>query len=184
MDTLDKYCTTVYNKGMKKLVLGIAIVLLIAAPAAYGLSLDDPKPVQTPTVQPTYQKLDADKIFTLVNQERTSRGLSPLTRDVRLDASAQMKVEDMTAGDYFGHANPVTGKNGRSYIEDTAQGQCSFTGENLIQVGFPTADYNKKAVDGWMNSTGHRDAILRPEYNLSGVALNEGYIVQHFCISK
>jgi uncharacterized protein YkwD len=43
---------------------------------------------------------------------------------------------------------------------------------------------NTDALAWWMHSQSHREAILRADYVLTGVAVSGNISVQHFCVSK
>jgi uncharacterized protein YkwD len=69
----------------------------------------------------------------------------------------------MACNDYFSH----TGLDGSSF-SDRARRQgynISYGGEN-IAAGYSTPE---KVVQGWMNSSGHRDNILGEHYTDIGV---------------
>ncbi|MDX1992143.1 MAG: CAP domain-containing protein [bacterium] len=113
---------------------------------------------ETPTQTPQ------EEILLLVNQARCTNGLVPLALNNSLVAAAQNHAVDMgTAPYYFSH----TGRNGSTPAQ-RAQGQGypgSYVGEN-IAVGYSTV---QEAFQGWMNSSGHRANILRPEYREIGI---------------
>ena len=104
----------------------------------------------------------ADVSAQLVNEERAKTGLSALTFDSELSRLATLKAEDMVKNKYFDHTSPTYGspfdmakKFGYSYQ--------SF-GEN-IAFGYTSAD---SAVEGWMDSPGHKANILYKDYNRIG----------------
>lgn len=103
-------------------------------------------------------------------------------RDSRLDASAQIKADDMVAKNYFAHDDPTTGKN-IAWSNPVFRQLCVSSSENINQIG-GIGDYNATAVNSWMNSKAHHDAILASRYTLTGVAINGDKVVQHFCVSK
>src|SRR6185312_15619523 len=55
----------------------------------------------------------ADAVVCLVNAERTSRGLKPLSRDGDLAQAARKHAADMVRRDYFSHTSP----NGTSFAD-------------------------------------------------------------------
>jgi uncharacterized protein YkwD len=144
------------------------------------------KPVRTANKATTEQfkassvQLNADTIFDLVNQERIKAGVKPLVRDTRLDASAQIKADDMANNNYFAHINPTTQVNGYTLIPT---GICSYKSENIIMIA-SSGDKNVSAIDWWLNSKAHHDAMLSPEYDVTGIAVNGIIGVQHFCNLK
>lgn len=102
-------------------------------------------------------------VVNLTNSFRAQNGLAPLTLDPRLNAAAQAHSTDMALNDYFGH----TELNG-SQPSDRAKAvgyPSSFIGEN-IGAGYTTPE---AAVNGWINSPGHRANLLNSDYREIGV---------------
>ena len=184
-------------------LLGLVVLGLVGA-LVYTLAFPDKvakitghdkllnKPVEytEPKVTTIPERPTADKIFELVNKERTQRGIAPLVRVPEIDNDARLKVEDMIKNDYYGHRNPKTGQ----FLMDNTYSDkhCKEYGENLNAGDYWTTldkDMSKVKVDHWMESTaGHREAILNPKYKYSGIALewwdkerHHFYVVQHFC---
>lgn len=170
---------------MKAAAVTIGIVLALTGAFILFMPSESAENTDTATLEEQYKPATADELFTLINEERTKAGVPPLTRDARLDQSAQLKADDMRDGGYYGHNNPTTGKKGNSYINDTMPGECSYINENLNQV---TGTYvtKEKVVQGWMESDSHRNEMLSPRYTLTGFAVvepkkGELLAVQHFC---
>ena len=107
------------------------------------------------------------------NYERRARGLPPLARSARLDAVAQLRVEDMVAEGYFGHDDPrddpgrIDGKYHEVMVQLGIAGW-HWAGENLQMNNY--ADPFPVAMDRLMNSPTHRANILDPEYTHMGAA--------------
>ena len=106
------------------------------------------------------------EVVRLVNKERTSRGLSPLTQNWELSRVARYKSQDMKEKKYFSHTSPTYG----SPFEMIRSFGISYrtAGENIAR-GYATP---KAVVDGWMNSSGHRANILNSSFKEIGV----GYV--------
>ncbi|MEJ3719038.1 CAP domain-containing protein [Paenibacillus polymyxa] len=116
----------------------------------------------------------AAEVVKLVNNERSQKGLKPLTSNAKLTEVALAKAKDMSTNNYFSHTSPTYGspfdmmkKFGVTY---------TYAGEN-IAMGQKTPQEVMKA---WMNSQGHRENILKAEYTQIGVAYYNGYWVQEF----
>ncbi|RDI43113.1 CAP domain-containing protein [Falsibacillus pallidus] len=116
------------------------------------------------------------QVVDLTNKERTQRGLSPLKVDTALSKMARDKSADMQKNNYFDHQSPTYGspfdmmkKYGISY---------QSAGEN-IAMGQQTP---QEVVNAWMNSQGHRENILNPNYTHIGVGYVENghYWTQEF----
>jgi uncharacterized protein YkwD/uncharacterized membrane protein required for colicin V production len=101
---------------------------------------------------------DAEQeMLRLLNAERTSRGLGALALDPRLLPVARQHSEEMFRLKYFGHQSPV---NGSPFDRITAA-KISYTraGENLAYAHSVAVAHR-----GLMDSPGHRENILRPEF--------------------
>ena len=105
----------------------------------------------------------ARQVLELCNAERKKAGLSPLQLDEELTGYAQIRAEETTRK--FSHVRPNK-KYCSSIVPFSYFGRFRRYGENLAG-GQLTAE---EAVQGWMNSPGHRANILNPRYKLLGVA--------------
>jgi hypothetical protein len=102
------------------------------------------------------------------NLEREIEGLSPLALSSRLNSIARIKVEDMFARQYFAHDAP-DGRDAADLAEEQGYEFVSI-GENLALGNFQD---DRLLVEGWMNSPGHRENILREGYEEIGVAVKK-----------
>jgi len=110
-----------------------------------------------------------EQMLSMVNSERTSRGLSALTQDPKLQALARAHGQDMLARGYFSHYTP----EGLSPFDRMDQAGIVYTsaGENLAFS--PNVDL---AMQGLMQSPGHRANILSKEYGKVGIGVIDGGI--------
>lgn len=120
------------------------------------------------------------EILRLVNVERERAGLAPVTQNQTLENQATQYACEMIVYDFFAHENPVTGTELRDRAEEFEY-EFLIIGENLA-AGQSTPE---QAMSDWMNSPGHRDNILRPEFTEMGVGVRAGgrygtYWVQEF----
>lgn len=129
-------------------------------------SPDKPSTSDKPTTNPTgeYAKFQQE-VVDLVNKERTSRGLKPVTFNTELSKVATLKSQDMIDKNYFDHNSPTYGspfdmmkKFGISY---------KAAGEN-IAMGQKTP---QEVMNSWMKSSGHRKNILSPDFTELGVGV-------------
>lgn len=139
-------------------------------PVSTGTSGGSQTPAPSTPAQSTY----ASQVVTLVNQERVKAGLKALTSDSALTAMALDKAKDMYNNGYFDHTSPTYGSP--FDMMSTYGIHYSYAGENIAK-GQPTPDAVMKA---WMNSTGHRQNILSPNFTKIGVAYYNGEWVQEF----
>jgi len=105
----------------------------------------------------------------LVNSERKKAGLLPVTADVGLTDVARAHSQDMFARGYFSHYTP----DGQSPFDRMDKGDIVYTyaGENLALA--PSTDL---AMEGLMNSPGHRANILNSHFNKIGIGVIDGGI--------
>jgi uncharacterized protein YkwD len=115
------------------------------------------------------------QMFTMVNKERTSRSFSALTFSEDLAKVARLHCKDMFARGYFSHNTP----EGFSPFDRMAQSNISFNyaGENLALA--PNTDL---AMQGLMQSPGHKANILEINFNKVGIGVIDGGIYgQMYC---
>ncbi len=143
-------------------------ILLMFALATVGCSDDA---VDTPA---DCEADDACQVFLLVNEERESAGVAPLQIDASLEAAAQLHAEDMFENGYFDH----TSQDGRNF--STRANEAGYDGspggENIAN-GQQTPE---QVMQSWMNSDGHRNNILNPEFDDIGVGKAGALWVQVF----
>ncbi|MEC4986807.1 MAG: CAP domain-containing protein [Oscillatoria sp. PMC 1068.18] len=102
------------------------------------------------------------QLLELTNAQRRRQNLPPLRFSPQLGQAAQRHAEDMVRNRFFSH----TGSNGSSLgdrVKATGYSY-SYIGEN-ISAGRSTPT---EAIQGWMNSSGHRANILNREYTEIG----------------
>ena len=178
---------------MKRLWIVVTIAIAVLA---FGVSYAyTSKPVVEPAVTPYVAKVEAkpptaSEILGLVNAERAKIGVAALVVYENLVRSAECKAIDMDKFDYFGHQDKDNSgrKNGLDYLDSLMPG-CSYIGENYQATSRASAT-SQTALDWWMNSPPHREALLSDKYSKTGIGVvydesREYYIaVQHFCIAK
>lgn len=124
-------------------------------------------------------------IIQWTNVQREQSGLPLLRENPKLNASAQEKMQDMFAGQYFAHVSPSGVE-----VSDLAKVfsyQFITIGENLARGNFQN---DQVLVQAWMDSPGHRANILNAKYQEIGVAVGQGIFegqvtwiaVQHFAL--
>ncbi|WP_134685729.1 SafA/ExsA family spore coat assembly protein [Brevibacillus migulae] len=109
-----------------------------------------------------------EQVIQMVNAERAKAGLRPLANNWQLSRVARIKSQDMRDRRYFSHISPTYG----SPFDMMRAFNISYhaAGEN-IAAGQRTA---AQVMQGWMNSPGHRQNILNPQYTQIGVGYVEG----------
>ena len=110
-------------------------------------------------------------IFDLTNRERERKNLAPFQWEPGLAVAAVYHGEDMDRRGFFDHINPDD--VGPAYrVAKLHRRFIGSTGENIAlirRLDGPIAAWAEEFVTGWMNSTGHRENILRPSFTHLGV---------------
>lgn len=123
------------------------------------------------TIDPSAEK----EMFDLINIERENNGLGTLEINEPLIKTARDHCNDMFKRGYFSHYTP----EGKSPFDRMEEDNIifSYAGENLALA--PNA---KLAMQGLMNSPGHRANILSKNFGEVGVGVIDGGIYgQMFC---
>jgi uncharacterized protein YkwD len=114
-------------------------------------------------------RIQAQVMVCLMNYARTHQGLTPLAVTALLSSSAAAKALDIDRCDVFEHA--ACGRSPEAVARE--RGYQGAFGENLLIAEGPlTAP--RVAMDGWLNSPGHRENLFRPEWTTAGIALLPG----------
>ena len=103
------------------------------------------------------------RILELVNNERANVGLDPLSLDEQLDQAANLHNDEMVRADMLSHQLPGEAELGA---------RVSATGYDWTRVGENIAAGQttpEEVIEGWMNSPGHRENILNPEFTHIGI---------------
>lgn len=132
-----------------------------SAPAAENQQPAPSKPPAEPSGGGDSLSDFADEVFRLTNIERTSRGLSALSRVDELDNGAQIRAEELTRS--FSHQRPGGGDFYTVFGVTTNY----YFGENVAMGQRNPAE----VVEDWMNSAGHRKNILASDYVGLGVGV-------------
>ncbi|WP_037316537.1 CAP domain-containing protein [Ruegeria halocynthiae] len=119
------------------------------------------------------------EMLTLINEERTSRGLNPLKLETRLNDSSEDHSAWMLDTDRFSH----TGENDSSATERMGDAGFEFSGswrsgENIAWQSERGAagitDDVAQLHQSLMNSPGHRANILNPDFEYIGIGIETG----------
>jgi uncharacterized YkwD family protein len=116
------------------------------------------------------------EVIRLTNIERERQGLAPLKTDARLTETAQEKSLDMASNHYFSHDSPTYGSPFE--MMDSFGITYYSAGENIARGQITP----KEVVEAWMDSEGHRENILHPDFTHIGVGYVENghYWTQQF----
>ena len=122
------------------------------------------------------------------NAERTERGLDPLAHDPELARVGAAHSEDMHERGFVGHENPDGEGLRERYAAfglDCPGGENVYHSPNggLARSPDALADH---VVAAWMDSEGHREALLKARFTRQGVGVVGGpeggvWVTQDFC---
>ncbi len=124
------------------------------------------------------------RLMDQVNDIRNRNGLNSLLRVRSLDNVAWQHAMYMAKNDMLGHH--VFDTRVALVRWQSKKSSRSYVGENCGKYPGMSLDMSVigETIDGWMKSASHRNAILNPEYQRTGIAciINEGhvYVVQIF----
>lgn len=107
------------------------------------------------------------QMLALLNDERAKAGLEPLLMDDTLRKVARAHSMDMWNRSYFAHVDP----DGLDPFDRMRAGGAEFhtAGENLALARTTT-----RAMEGLMNSPGHKRNILDPSFTRVGIGVIDG----------
>lgn len=131
-------------RGMRALVTALALAMAVTPAAVVAQEAE---------------------VLQMVNKERAKKGCAPLKMNSQLTAAAKGHANAMAKQNFFSHK----GKGG-STLRSRASG-AGYKGRKLgenIAAGWPTP---AKAVEQWMNSSGHRKNILTCAFKDTGIAM-------------
>jgi uncharacterized protein YkwD len=118
-----------------------------------------------------------DAVFTEINAVRSENGVSALSLNQDLADFARAHSRDMALRGYFSHTTP----DGKSFEDRINESGISYTlrGENIyMQWGdnFDESvdDLAVTVVDVWFNSEGHKEIMLKKDFNRGGVGCYQG----------
>ena len=115
----------------------------------------------------------ANKIFKLINEERSAEEIKPLTYNKNLQTAADLRA--MECATSFSHTRPDD-----TSCHTVVNVDYYITGENLIMADKPIVSA-PGLVDAWMRSTGHRDNIMMPAYTSTAIGVYEQNDVVYVC---
>jgi uncharacterized protein YkwD len=151
------------------------------------------------------------EVHRYINKERSRRGLSPLSYDTGLQEIARYHSENMASELYFAHESPegetMSDRYGRFGYECRVEISGDRYATGAENIAYTYADSNVQTESGlenyrnnetaiargfvnqWMNSSGHRENILRSYWQSEGIGVaiedvngeTRVYATQNFC---
>lgn len=158
------------NRRLRRVLglLPLALVLALPATPAHACANADSSPtaVSAETLEHT--------VLCLVNRQRTSRGLSRLRSNDRLERAARAHSRAMVQQSFFAHDS----LGGASVLDRVKRRGYRSTGGMMVgeNIAWGSGSYATPAeiLDGWMNSSGHRANILHRSFREIGVGVALG----------
>ncbi|WP_243386691.1 CAP domain-containing protein [Bacillus kexueae] len=120
------------------------------------------------------QQTQARQIFDVSNIIRKRFNQNPLQWNDEVAKVAYEHSKDMEVNRFFAHDSPTTGTVGNRLSNAAVSYQ--MAGENIA------AQYidGLAAVEGWLNSEGHRKVLLEEDFTHLGVGVYRKYYTQNF----
>ncbi|MBU5592277.1 serine protease [Clostridium sp. MSJ-4] len=134
-----------------------------------GTSQPEATTPKTPSAQTNASTLtdSEQQMIKLLNEARSQNNLAPLEVDMQLTNVARVKAQDMIDNNYFSHNSPKYGS--------------PFDMMKAFKINFVQAGENiagnqsvENAENSLMNSPGHRQNILSPNYTHIGIGIKDG----------
>lgn len=115
------------------------------------------------------------------NKARADYKLEPLRHDEALAQAARAHAREMLERNYFSHQSPVAANETPLLRVANAGSSLSYVGENIAKM--PAEASAADTLAGWLNSPGHRQNLLEPDYSHVGFGVAQAaqgfiYIVQ------
>ncbi|BAB06323.1 CAP domain-containing protein [Halalkalibacterium halodurans] len=132
--------------------------------------------VPSPEIQKRIEQGNAQQIFDITNVIRHRHDLPAYEWDEAAANVAYMHSRDMAENEYFSHTSPTTGELRDRFEDENILFR--MLGENIAAHYVDGA----AAVEGWLNSEGHRVPLLSDEFTHLGVGVFEKYYTQNFLV--
>ncbi len=149
-----------YKKKTKLQVLSIFLTIAIAI-VGIGTPIE-----ASAASRPSICSTKEWDVLKRVNKERLKKNLQPLATFKKFQSAADVRASEVTS--YFSHTRP----NGTSCFTVLNEKKIPYgaAGEN-IAAGYRTSS---EVMKGWMNSPGHKQNILTPQFTHIGIGYAAG----------
>lgn len=179
--------TEYYRNGWKFVVLLLVVASIVLVSAAVS---------ENASVDRSSDSLDTEgKFLKTLNEERRERGLEALEQRDNLTAMAQSHAKNMATHEYVGHKQPDGTRISDRFGERGLLPECEiqtdtdsgyYAGvENAFAVENPTTSIDQEIFNAWMESEGHRKAMLLSEADEAGLGVAQNgdtyYVALEIC---
>ncbi len=126
------------------------------------------------------------QVIELTNAIRVANGLAPLKINADLMNAARYHTADMEHDDYFKHRTYDRVNGELVEICEWFERLNSFLPNSTSSAENIAAGYlsPQAVLDGWMESSGHRESILNPSYREIGAGFAANYWSQDFAVQS
>jgi hypothetical protein len=139
------------------------------------------------TIDPPANVSRESSLLSETNRARAAHGLAPLEPNEGLARAARGHAQEMALLGFFSHNSPTPESATLGHRLARAGVPSTRAAENLSLLrGHAEAEIARAAVAGWLDSPGHRAALLHPEYThvgfgaFDGAAKGELFVAQVF----
>ena len=109
------------------------------------------------------------ELQTLINNQRTTNGLSALTTSTQLTAAAKAHAEDMVCNNFFSHVSQTNNSTPQQRVATTG-----LTASTVVETIYAQSNATpQEALDWWKAHTQDNNAILNSTTTLIGIAYVE-----------
>ncbi|MCH8910097.1 MAG: CAP domain-containing protein, partial [Chloroflexi bacterium] len=138
-----------------------------------GEQIEELSPEQLPSgVLPDRSLYNIEReTFTLMNQERVKRNIDTLEWDERIANTAFKHSKEMGINDYVNHTNLAGVQADKRLTNDRIFNVCNSENIFFIESRNSKIGLAEKAVEGWLNSPGHRRNLLDDKITKAGVGI-------------
>jgi uncharacterized protein YkwD len=112
---------------------------------------------------------EATDLLVRVNQLRAQRHLMPLRFSAELARVAAGHADELASTGSFSHTN-AAGQNPLDRVQSAGISGFALLAENIGKTNV-SSDQLHALMDGWMASTSHRENLLNPAFNTTGIAV-------------
>lgn len=147
-------------------LLGFALALYLLGPLVH------PRPARGDDELPSAPLTELEsRLHEAVNRSRAEHHRLPLQRMAALDRTARAHSGDMAARRFLAHESPE-GLNPVDRLERAGVDGFSLAGENVGMTS--RGDPNREILEGWLVSPVHRENLLAPAFNATGIGVARG----------
>lgn len=162
------------TEGLRRvslLVCAVALLMALAIAVPASRAADCTGADQLPTGATMEAAREAT--LCLLNNERVSRSLQPLTRQSQLEQAATSYSQSMIVEHFFAHVSPL-GEVLHDRLAPYIRAALGWKIAENLGWGEDVRATPRTMVDAWMHSDSHRTNMLNPRYDEVGIGIVNG----------